>query len=204
MSVPVTRLLTAADLAFEPDDNLRRELHDGVLAVFPPTSPDHAWQVGACYRALSENEPNDVYALQKLGVHVGAHQFYVPDLVAFHRDAAFHDYGYDPARVLLVVEVVSEATVTLDRVTKPAVYAGHGIPYFWRVDEGPTLQSYRLDPRTGRYDDVVEIGPGEAGEPLAPWPVRIDTTELVMPHKRKRGFPRSFFDPRARVGPVLC
>ena len=90
MSVPVTRLLTAIDLAYEPDDYLRRELH-----VFPP-----------------------------------------------------------------------------------------GIPFFWRVDEGPRLQSFRLDPHSGRYDTVVEIGPGEAGEPLAPWPVHLDTTDLVMPHKR--------------------
>ena len=184
MSVPVTRLLTAADLAFEPDDNVRRELHDGVLHVYPPDSDDHAWQILACYRALFENEPDDVYVLHKLGVHVGRRQFYVPDLVAMRRDAPFHDYGYDPATVVLVVEVVSEASVTLDRITKPVIYAEQGIPYFWRVDEGPRLQSYRLDPRTGTYDVAVEIGPGEAGEPLAPWPVRLDTTELVMPHKR--------------------
>ena len=72
----------------------------------------------------------------------------------------------------------------MDRTAKPAVYAEQGIPYFWRVDDGPRLQSYRLDPRTGRYDTAVEIDPGEAGEPLAPWPVHLDTNDLVMPHKR--------------------
>ena len=134
---------------------------------------------------LSATEPDDVYLLQKLGVHVGRRQFYVPDLIALRRDAAFHDYGYDPDGVVLVVEVVSEASVTLDRITKPVVYAEQGIPYFWRVDEGPCLQSYRLDPRTGRYDSASEIGPGEVGEPLAPWPVHLDTNDLVMPHKRR-------------------
>ena len=42
MSAPVTRLLSAVDLAYEPDDNLRRELHDGVLHVVPPDDDDHA------------------------------------------------------------------------------------------------------------------------------------------------------------------
>ena len=53
------------------------------------------------------------------------------------------------------------------------------------MDEGPRLQSFRLDPRTGTYATVVEIGPGEAGNPLAPWPVHLDTHDLVMPHKRR-------------------
>jgi Uma2 family endonuclease len=109
----------------------------------------------------------------------------VPDLNVFRRDTPYHDNGYDPGGVLLVVECVSPSSVTMDRLAKPAVYAEQGIPFFWRVDEGPCLQSFRLDPRTGRYDTAVEIAPGDTGEPLAPWPVRFDTAELVMPHKRR-------------------
>ena len=40
----------------------------------------------------------------------------------------FHDNGYDPSGLLLVVEAVSPSSVTLDRVTKPAIYAEQGIP----------------------------------------------------------------------------
>ena len=36
-----TGLLTAADLSFEPEDGLGRELHDGVMHVVPPPIDDH-------------------------------------------------------------------------------------------------------------------------------------------------------------------
>ncbi len=185
MSAPLTGLLTAADLSFEPDDGLRRELHDGVVHVVPPPSDDHGWEVRISDRALSEHAPDDVYVLQNVGIHVGLRRLYVPDLVVVYRSTPFHDNGYDPGGVLLAVEVVSPASVTLDRVTKPAIYAEQGIPFFWRIDDGPRLHSYRLDPAAGRYVLDTEIGPGRSGEPAAPWPVRIDTTDLVMPHKRR-------------------
>ena len=183
-TLPSIGLRSAADLSDEPDDGLRRELYDGVLHVVPPPGGDHGWEVQVCYDALQVYAPDDVYLLQNVGVHVGIRRLFVPDLTVFRRRTPFHDNAYDPRGVLLVVECVSPGSVTMDRVAKPAVYAEQGIPFFWRVDEGPRLQSYRLNPRTGTYDEMVEIGPGESGEPLAPWPVHLDTTELVMPHKR--------------------
>ena len=184
-AVPNIGLLTAADLAYEPDDGLRRELHDGVMHGVPPPGGDHGWEIHVCERALSARAPDDVYLLQNVGVHTGLRRYYVPDLTVFYRDTPFHDHGYDPGGVLLVVECVSPASVTLDRITKPVVYAEQGIPFFWRVDDGPCLQSYRLDPDSGSYRDLIEIGPGETGRPHAPWSVHLDANELVMPHKRR-------------------
>jgi len=183
-SVPGSGLLTAADLAFEPDDGLRRELYDGVMHVSPPPSDDHGWEVEVCRRVLSAQAPDDVYLLQNVGVHVGIRRLYVPDLTVVHCTTPFHDYGYDPGGVLLVVECVSPGSVTMDRVAKPAVYGEQGIPFFWRVDDGPRVQSFRLDPRIGKYRFDAELGPAEAGELAAPWPVHLDTNELIMPHKR--------------------
>ncbi len=52
MAAPLspTSLRTAADLAYEPDDGLRRELHDGVVLVVPPSNEDHSWEVRAADR----------------------------------------------------------------------------------------------------------------------------------------------------------
>jgi len=183
-ALPNIGLLTAADLDHEPDDGLRRELYDGVMHVVPPPSGDHGWEVQACYDALKAQAPDDVYLLQNVGVHVGIRRLFVPDLNVFRRDTPYHDNGYDPGGVLLVVECVSPGSVTMDRLAKPAVYAEQGIPFFWRVDEGPRVQSYRLDPRTGVHPGEVELGSGEAGDLVAPWPVHLDTSELIMPHKR--------------------
>jgi Uma2 family endonuclease len=184
VAAPMTGLLTAADLSFEPDDGLRRELHDGVILVVPPPSNSHSWEILSVYRALHATAPDDVLVLHDVGVHVGLRRLYVPDLLAVYRDNPFHDNGYDPGGVLLVVEVVSPSSVTLDRVTKPAVYAEQGIPYFWRIDDGPTLQSYRLDPATGSYTLDAELGPDSRAQLGTPWTVTVDTADLVIPHKR--------------------
>lgn len=186
MSAPLstTGLLSAADLASEPDDGLRRELHDGVLLVVPPADDDHSWEVLATYRVLSATELDDVYVLQNVGVHVGLRRLYVPDLVVVYRETAFHDHGYDPGGVLLAVEVVSPSSVTLDRITKPAVYAEQNIPFYWRIETEPRLFCHRLDPATGTYVLDRELAPGEKAELTEPWPLTVDMTELVMPHKR--------------------
>jgi len=180
----VTGLLSAADLIFEPEDGLRRELHDGVLHVVPPPGNWHSWEIRIADRWLTANAPSDFYILQNVGVHVGLRRLYVPDLTVVHRDTPFHDYAYDPSGVLLVVEAVSPSSITLDRVTKPAVYAEQGIPHFWRIDDGPRLLAYRLDMPTGGYLRQAEFGPGEKGALREPWPVEVDMTEFIMPHRR--------------------
>ena len=179
----VTGLLSAAELSYEPDDGLRRELHDGVVLVVPPPNDDHSGEVRAADGALSVAAPDDVYILRNVGVHVGLRRLYVPDLVVVYRDTAFHDYGYDPDGVLLAVEVVSPSSVTLDRITKPAVYAEQGIPFYWRIEAEPRLLCYRLDPATGDYLLDRELAPGEKAELTEPWPLTVDMAELVMPHK---------------------
>ena len=176
-------LLTAADLSHEPEDGLRRELHDGVVYVVPPPSNRHSWATLAAYRCLYANAPSEVRLLHDVGVHVGVRRLYVPDLLAVYRGTPFHDNGYDPGGVLLVVEAVSPSSVTLDRVTKPTVYAEQGIPYFWRldtVDEGEVrLQAYALSPE-GAYVQEAELGPGDAATLEHPWSVVIDMADFVL------------------------
>ena len=101
-----------------------------------------------------------------------------------YRDAAFHDNGYDPGGVLLAVEVVSPSSVTLDRITKPAVYAEQVIPFYWRIEAEPRLFCHRLDPATGTYALDLELAPGEKADLTEPWSLTVDMGELVMPHKR--------------------
>jgi len=96
------------------------------------------------------------------------------------RDAVAEDPSgiLDPADVALVVEVVSPGSRIMDRLTKPAAYAGVGIASFWRVEleGGPAIFAYRLE--EGRY---VEVGAAHPGERLVldePFPVSIDPAGL--------------------------
>jgi Uma2 family endonuclease len=179
------RLRTAADLSHEPDDGLRRELHDGVVYVVPPPSNRHSRATLAAYRCLFAGAPDGVEVLHDVGIHVGLRRLYVPDLLAVRADTPFHDNGYDPGGVLLAVEVVSPSSVTLDRITKPVIYADQRIPYFWRidtVDEGkPVLQAYALDGRTRTYVQEAELGPGDAAALEHPWTVAVDMAQFVLP-----------------------
>lgn len=180
------QLMTAADLSHEPDDGLRRELHDGVVYVVPPASNRHSWSTLAAYRVLHRGAPSDVLVLHDVGVHVGLRRLYVPDLLVVHSSTLFHDNGYDPGGVLLVLEAVSPSSVTMDRVTKPAIYAEQGIPYFWRIDtpdEGQVqLQAFALGAK-GTYVQEAELGPGATGTLEHPWSVTVTMTDFVLPQR---------------------
>jgi Uma2 family endonuclease len=71
-----------------------------------------------------------------------------PDVLVIRADA---DPGplrtaYQPADVLLVVEVVSPDSQERDRKRKPQLYAEAGIPHFWRVEDNsrhPTVYVVR-------------------------------------------------------------
>jgi Uma2 family endonuclease len=182
-SVTTAAKVTAADLAGEPADGLVRELHDGEVVVLPPEDEHHAWHVRLADLMLSVGAPDDVEIHQRTGVHLDEGTFYVPDLLVVRRGTPFHDNGFDASGVVLVVEVIAPQTLVADRLTKPWRYAEAGIPYFWRIDEGPRLVALRLDPTLGdgHYIYDTELVPSEDGEVPHPWPVRIDMAEFVTP-----------------------
>jgi Uma2 family endonuclease len=179
--------LTAADLTDEPQDGRIRELHDGVVQLLPVPDEDHAWHVRLCDLVLSVGAPSDVDIMQNVGVHAGEGNLYVPDIAVVRKGTPFHDNGYDPSGVLLVVEVISPETLVADRLTKPWHYAETGIPYFWRIDQGPRLVALRLDETLGEghyiYDH--ELVPSENGELPHPWPVQVNMAEFVTPPTRR-------------------
>lgn len=182
-AIPRTGLV-ARDLDDTPDDGLRRELHDGVIYVVPPPSDDHNWVSSYLHVALARTAPDGVYVFENAGVHIGGGRLYVPDVLVVRRDARYHDNGYEPGGVLLVAEVVSRSSETLDRITKPLRYAENDIPYFWRVDPGPRLVCQRISGPLGPYETVAEGGPGDMVTLTEPWAVTLAVDELVMPHKR--------------------
>jgi Uma2 family endonuclease len=84
--------------------------------------------------------------------------------------------------VILAVEIVSPTSVGMDRITKPAIYAGAGIPFYWRIetDGGIAVHTYKIDPMhevyqpTGTFGDVIDTP--------EPWPVTIPISRLTPRH----------------------
>ena len=100
-------------------------------------------------------------------------------LVASRRIVLANTSGIvDPEDVTLVAEIVSPGSRFMDWQAKPAIYAGAGIPSFWRaeLEEVPVIFAYGLS--DGRY---VELGVARPGGRLTihePFHVTTDPADL--------------------------
>jgi Uma2 family endonuclease len=81
--------------------------------------------------------------------------------------------------VLLVVEVVSPGSQTVDRYEKPGEYARNGIPAFWRIELDPSIavHVYRLVDGVYRDEGVYTRG-GLIKDPTLPW-LSIEVNDLL-------------------------
>lgn len=73
----------------------------------------------------------------------------------------------------------------MDRITKPALYAQAGIPYYWRVETGNgiVVHTCRIDPV---HEVYVETGkPRNHIEVDEPWEMSIPISRLTPRHLRR-------------------
>lgn len=169
---------TTDDLDVLPRDGIRRELVDGVLVVTPPPSFAHQNVVWRLCAALDPLLPPHLVVNQGCGVRIDHKRSLVPDVVVSKRDTdADRTDLLRPEDVVLAVEIVSPTTLSLDRVVKPALYAGVGIGSYWRIEptEDYRLHAYALGDR-GVYAEA-----GEFDERLSveqPWPMEFDLAPI--------------------------
>jgi Uma2 family endonuclease len=106
-----------------------------------------------------------------------------PDVVLY--ECLEPDERLHAARVLLVVEIVSPGSETVDTTDKFGEYAKAGIPHYWivRLDEAgiSTIERYRLDRATMLYKHLGTFMKDEPGGMPAvsnPIAVTIDWSRL--------------------------
>ena len=176
-------VLTYADYVVLPDDGKRYEILDGELFVTPAPGRPHQRVVmrlagmldgHVTARGLGEVD------IAPFDVILSDPNIVQPDLmvVASDRTAGFSHRGFEGAPTL-AVEVLSPSTGRIDRKTKLAIYARHGVPYYWIVDPvGRTIDVHRLTgSRYGRPtrfsgDRLGDLPPfpGLVLDPVALWP----------------------------------
>ncbi len=131
----------------------RIELVDGVVHVMTPAIRRHQKAVDALNRVLSAVCPEDLVVVREQELRMDELLRRNPDIMVVNADADDLDvYGYEPADVLLAIEVVSPHTRTVDRVHKLGEYAAAKIEHYWYVELTPrfVVQTHRLGDH-GRY-----------------------------------------------------
>jgi Uma2 family endonuclease len=164
--MPMPGEWTTDDLDALPDDGRRRELIDGVLQVSPSPTTAHQRIAMLLGVALDRVCPPGYEATQGVEVRISSRRALSPDVLVTTVTAAGRNPShFRPHEVALVIEIVSPGSLTMDRVTKPALYAQAGIPCYWRIEtEGDiSVATYRLDIGTdvytasGQFTDVIRV-----------------------------------------------
>lgn len=167
--------LTAAAYDELPEDICRRiEVVDGAIVV--NASPRRAHQIMA--RRLANAIEVVCGGQYAVTTDVDLRLRDVP-LLNRRPDIVVYDAGLPddeilrPQHCLLVIEVMSRGSVTMDQKDKPAEYAGAGIPHYWRVErdeegeQAPMVFRYRLDPTTSGYASAgVSTGELDVSDPF--------------------------------------
>jgi Uma2 family endonuclease len=167
---------TVEQLDTWPESHTRYELTDGALTVSPSPSSLHQAVSGRLYALLDDVASADLAVTQAVEIRLGRQLTRIPDLLVVRSDDPARHW-FAPAEVLLAVEIESPGSHAEDRITKPALYARHGIPHFWRVELEPiAVRQYRL----GSGETYREAGSSD--ERLAatePFPVDVALADLL-------------------------
>ncbi|MFC4065672.1 Uma2 family endonuclease [Actinoplanes subglobosus] len=174
---------TTDDLDQLPEDGVRRELLDGVLLVSPSPTDIHQIIAARLMVALEESCPDHLQVTQAVEIRMSSTRAFIPDvLVATDEAARRGGRYYTPSEVVLAVEVVSPSSVSMDRITKPALYAQAGIRHYWRIEikNGIEVHAGVLDQDAGLYRPVgvfdARINVSE------PWAIDIPIKKLTPRH----------------------
>jgi Uma2 family endonuclease len=171
---------TTDDLDALPEDGRRRELIDGVLIVSPSPTRNHQSLAGRLMTALDTTCPQHYDVTQGVEIRISTRRSLTPDvLVVTAKAAARNPSHFLPHEVALAVEIVSPGSVTMDRVTKPALFAQAGVPLYWRIEteHGIVVHTGQLDPSaelyrpTGSFSEIVEIE--------EPWSIRLPIADIT-------------------------
>ncbi|WP_329088765.1 MULTISPECIES: Uma2 family endonuclease [unclassified Streptosporangium] len=157
------------------------ELVDGTLIFVSPQTNFHMSTLFLLESELRRAVPADLRVRREMTMTLGKRQRPEPDLLVVHAEAVkdLKQTTYQPADVVLAVEVVSAESEIRDRERKPVLYAQAGIDHFWRIEEKdgrPVVYVYELDPATkayalmGIHHDRLKIN--------VPFDVDVDLTEI--------------------------
>jgi Uma2 family endonuclease len=168
---------TTDDIDALPDNGLRYELLDGMLAISRSQGVVHQRAVLQLVTRLGKACPNDLEVLPALTFRPTTQRSLLPDVLVLENAPR------KSVECLLVVEVLSPATRTMDLILKREVYAESGVPSYWTFDpEDELLTVLELVDR--HYVERARIEGRDAFDAELPFPVRLVPADLTRPNNR--------------------
>src|SRR5262245_53627927 len=120
---PKPLVMTPEEYESLPENRLL-ELVDGVVHPMTPATRLHQEVIDALKLALRNLGPKDLVVVREQELRMRDDLRRVPDLMMIKAAADDNNrYWFGPAETVLVVEVVSPHTETMDRIHKPGEYA---------------------------------------------------------------------------------
>jgi Uma2 family endonuclease len=134
----------------------RVELLDGQLVTKVTTSPRHSLLTSRLMEMLYPRLRRDMRVRVNMPFAANDDSEPEPDLAVVLRADTEESH---PERAFLAIEVCYSSSHN-DRVIKPRLYAGAGIPEYWVVDVEKKLIEVYTQPRAGRYGTkrIIERG----------------------------------------------
>lgn len=171
---------TIDDLDSWPVSNVRYELTDGALTVSPSPSSVHQSVAARLLVRLEALAPADLVVTQAVEIRFARQLTRIPDVLVVRSDEP-RRHWFAPSEVLLAVEIESPGSHVEDRVTKPTIYAQHGIPAYWRIELDPIRARVH---RLGGDRYVETSGSQERLTATTPFEVDLQLEELLPPWAR--------------------
>lgn len=167
---------TVADLLAMPESQYRIELTDGAITVLPAPTRSHQFMALMLATRLYEASTDDYTVNQAVDVKFGEETTRIPDVLIARAGAGVEGEIYDPDDVVVAIEVESPSSGRNDRELKPFVYAGRGLPYYWRIEVEPQPIAVVHRWEDGAY---VEVSRGPRIDVTEPFPFAVDLATLV-------------------------
>jgi Uma2 family endonuclease len=188
---PARKLADYGDLARLPE-GVSGEVIAGVLLTMPAPLPRHSRAQRSLGRYVGgpfddddgRGGPGGWWILLEVDVRFGPHEIVRPDVAGWRRPRLPDPWDARPIDVVpdWICEILSESNAAHDRVTKRALYAGHGVPYYWLLDPlARTLEALRLDAASGAWVELGAYGSASVAR-IAPFEViEIEVGRLFPP-----------------------
>lgn len=183
MRPPAEPMLSLADFDALPEGPPDYEFEGGRLIDMPRPHPRHQKVIMRLGAALDEHVSRAALGAvwPEIDVQLSRRRVYVPDLVFLSQS---HGERYSPERGRivgapdLVVEIVSPASASRDRVAKFNAYREAGVLWYWLIDsQSLAIEEYRLMPEG--YLAVARVAAGEIFRPQLFPELGLNLAELM-------------------------